>query len=74
MLSTLPMMRILKHVKMVAITIFIFVMLCVFRPLVAHATTPVTSVDNLFQSIGGNVYINRNWNWEDVQYCASDAY
>lgn len=73
MLSTLPMMRILKHVKMVAITIFIFVMLCVFRPLVAHATTPVTSVDNLFQSIGGNVYINRNWNWEDVQYCASDG-
>ena len=64
MLSILPETRILKNVKTIAATIFIAIVVSVVTPLVARATVPVNTTDNLLQHVGGTVYINKNIDWE----------
>ena len=75
MLSILPETRILKNVKTIAATIFIAIVVSVVTPLVARATVPVNTTDNLLQHVGGTVYINKNIDWEHcTQYYSNGSW
>lgn len=67
--------QISKHIIVVLISLIVALGSCLFATAPAHAGTPYTTTNNLLNSVGGTVYIDKNIDWKSAaQYYANGSW
>lgn len=67
--------QISKHIIVVLISLIVALGSCLFTTAPAHAGTPYTTTNNLLNSVGGTVYIDKNIDWKSAaQYYANGSW